>query len=106
MIYLDNNTTVERPINDINELFRTSWTLVFETKMGHHHRRHLLNPVSKLKHLSLETENIPNWTKNTQAANMSILSTHVISSNNDLQNIRVNRIPMSGFRVESTKDES
>ena len=74
--------------------------------MGHHHLRYLLNPVSKLNRLSLETENIPNWTKNTQTANMSILSTHVISSNNDLQNIRVDRIPMSIFQVESTKDKS
>ena len=79
---------------------------VFETKMGHHHLCYLLNPVSKLKYLSLETENIPDWTKNTQTANMSILSTHVISSNNDLQNVRVDRIPMSEFQVESTKDKS
>lgn len=79
---------------------------VFETKMGHHHPRCLLNPVSKLKHISFETENTPNWTKNAQTANMSILSTHVISGNNDLQNVRVDRIPMSRFRVESTKDKS
>lgn len=72
--------------------------------MGHHRRRYLLSPLRK--HLSFETKNIPNWTKNTQTANMSILSTHVIGSNNDLQNIGVDGIPVSRFQVESMKDKS